>query len=128
LRGLEVTRLAEKVSHPLQREGRDAVSGGSGVVGEGFRPVDQLLVIVRGKEEAAGAVIQIVPQKHFQQLAGELQLIRTEANLLQLQDGIGEERVVVEIRVQLRATVVVSGQEPAVAPEYAAHEVERKPG
>ena len=85
--------------------------------------MDQLLVIVRGEEEAAGALVGVMPENHVQQLPGELQLLGSEADLLQLQDAIGEERVVIEIRIQMRPAVFVSGEEPAVAPERPAYEI-----
>ena len=85
-------------------------------------------MIIRGEEKAAGALIGVVPQDYFQQVAGESQLIGTESDLLQLQDGIGEVYVIVEIRVQMRAAVVVGRKQPAFAPQRAAHELERPPG
>src|SRR6185437_9566186 len=64
-------------------------------------------------------------QDYVQQFAGELQLIGAEANLLQLQDGIREECVVIEICVQMCAAVIVGREEPAIAPERTADEPER---
>ena len=81
--------------------------------------MDQRLVIIGGEEEPAALRVLEVLQHDVEQGRGEGQLVGAQAHLLQLQHRVGEIDVVVQIGIQMRAAVLVGGQQPAVAPERA---------
>src|SRR5579864_577715 len=79
---LEVAVLAQQMSHSLQYPRCHCISGGSGIIGEDFRSMQQRFVIVRGKEEAPVLGVEEVGEQCIEQLLGEAQLLCAETNLL----------------------------------------------
>ena len=64
-------------------------------------------------------------KQDVQQLARKRELVASEAHLLQFEHRVRQKDVVVQIRVQMRAAILVGGQQAAVAPQTAADEIER---
>src|ERR1700716_53204 len=90
--------------------------------------MDQGFVIVGGEGEAACFAVREMPQHHFQQLPRKFQLLRREAQLLQLEHGIGEIYVIIEACRQERAAIQRGREQAPVAPQRAADEIERTGG
>ena len=86
--------------------------------------MDQRLVIASREEEAAALVLEALEQR-VGELARELEVAVAPAVLKQLEHAGREQRVVVQIRREARAPVLVHGLEPAVVQEPRADEVER---
>ena len=67
-------------------------------------------MIVRGKEESASNGIHKMLEHDFEELTCEFELCAVESRLLQLEYGVDEEYVVVEVRVKMCTPVLVSRQ------------------
>ncbi len=79
-------------------------------------------MIVGGEVEAAALVLEMREQR-VDELAREVEVAAAPAALQQLEQAVREERVVVEIRREPRAAVLVRGLEAAAAPELGADEI-----
>ncbi len=84
-----------------------------------FDAMDQRLVIIGGEEESAAVLVLEVREHHLEQCRGEVQLVGAHAHLLQLEDGIDEIDVVVQVGIQVRLAGHGGGEQPAVAPQGA---------
>src|SRR5689334_15624531 len=63
LRCLQIAWLANEVAKPLKREGGDAIAGRRSIVVARLGAMDELLVVVRNKEEAARlAILELIEQ------------------------------------------------------------------
>ncbi len=82
-----------------------AVAAGGGLIVGWPRPVQQLLVVVRGKEETPQLRIAEVPEQHLHQCHRQFQVLASPARLQQLQDTVGEKHVIVQVGVQLAASL-----------------------
>jgi hypothetical protein len=71
------------------------------------------------------AAVRKVLQHHLDELLRKLELLAAETQLLELEHRIGEKHVVVEVGVEVRTALHVCGQQPPVAPEPRADEIER---
>ena len=123
LGGIQVGQLAQQVSKAAQHGSRDAVARRHGFIAEGLAAVNELLMILRGEEKSAAIGIFELIEQHVCQLARECQVAAAPTGLQQLQQGIRQEGVVIEIRGQVRAAILVSREQAAVAPQIVMHEV-----
>ncbi len=105
--------------------GGDAVAGGHRLVAEGFGPLDQGLVVGGGEEKAALFGVEELLQQHVRQRDGQIEIGPAPARLQQLQQCVEQQRVVVQVGVQVRVAVLVGRQQPAVAPQVAPDKVQR---
>ena len=119
---VEIALLAEQVPELDEDARRDPVAGWDRFVREGLRLVDQRFVIVGGEVEAAALVLEMREQR-VDELAREVEVAAAPAALQQLEQAVREERVVVEIRREARAAVLVRRLEAAAAPELGADEI-----
>src|SRR5690606_8015722 len=83
LRSIDVRVLAEQMSKTEQRAGGDAVAGRCRFVGEGFRPMDERLVIVRGEEESAVFAVLEMRKQRVGKRTGEVEILAAPAVLQQ---------------------------------------------
>ena len=116
-RGIQVARFAQQMSQPGERVSRNAVSRRQRVVGHGFGPVKQGLVVVGGKEEATALPILEAGQHEIGNLHGETQIFRTPAALQQAEQGVEHEGVVVQIGGVFGSAALVGDQQAPVAPK-----------
>src|SRR5580698_458179 len=63
-------------------------------------------------------------EEHLHEIAGKVELVGTKAQLRELENRIDQVGVVIEVRVQMRAAVLVGRKQPAVAPQSIANEIE----
>ena len=68
--------------------------------------MDENLVIVRSEEKAAVRNTEF-SEHDFEQNTCECQLVTSEADLLELENGVDEVNVIVQISVELRVAVFV---------------------
>src|SRR5580698_9249254 len=83
----------------------------------------ELFGVARGEEKAAVFAILELIQQHLCQLLRELKVAAAPAGLQQFQKGIDEKRVVIEIGRQVSAAILVSREQPAVAPQMMPDEI-----
>src|SRR5262245_53061145 len=102
LGGERVARLAGKEVQSLQRECRDPVAGRRGVLVPRLGAMDQPLVVVAGEEEAASFLVLEPLEQHLGEVLGERERVGIEPGLDELEQRREQERVIVEIRVQVR--------------------------
>ncbi|MBS1137193.1 MAG: hypothetical protein H6R11_1147, partial [Proteobacteria bacterium] len=128
LGGREIARFAGEMAEALQRQNRDAVTGGRGVVVPRLGAVNQPLMIVAGEEETAAVAILELIEQDIRQVFGPLQFSDPEIRLEQIQQGAEQERVVVDIGVQVGTPVLVRGEQPVRLPvglpQRAANEIQ----
>src|SRR5262249_13695510 len=108
--------------HALQDECGNAVACRRGIVSKGFGAMHEGLMIVRSEEESAGAGVREMQKDGLEELTCEFELCAVESGLLQLEDGIDEEYVVVEVRVKMCAPVFAGRQELPIGPELVVNE------
>src|SRR2546429_2248255 len=121
----EVAGLAEEVAEAQQHARGDTVARRRGVVAEALHAMNERLVIVGSEIEAAGPLVGEVLQHHPDELLRKIELLAPETQLLQLERRVGEEHVVVEIGVEVRTALHVGREQPPVAPQPRADEIER---
>ena len=124
-RRLDITRLADHMPQPLQRERGNAVARRRGVVVARFAAMDEFFVIVAGEEKAAVLCIFKLIEQPLRQRAREHQIISAKLGLHQLQQRIEQKRVVVEVRIQMRLAVFAGGEQAAIFPQRAADKIQR---
>src|SRR4051794_36001982 len=88
----------------------------------------QLLVVGAGEEEAAVLPVEEAVEEGVRELTRRGDPRRVEGDLVDVERGVQQERVVVEVRVQLRLTVLEGAEQPTVATERAPDESERALG
>ncbi len=120
-----VARLAGQAGKALQRERRDAVSRGRGVVVARLGTLDQPLVVVAGEIKPAAVPVLELVEQHLGQIRCETEQVRVEIRLHQLDQRKNQVRVIVEIRVEMRAPVLRGGEQTLVPPHLVADESER---
>ena len=84
----------------------------------------QLFVIVRGEEEAAVLAVAEVLEQRIGERHCELQVGAAPAGLQQLEQGVEQEGVVVEVRGEARLTVLVNGEQSTVAQQLLTDEID----
>src|SRR6266850_4460039 len=91
----------------------------------GLGPVKEALVALAGEEEATCFRVLELRQQRLGQLGREGQILRREARLQELEQRRDEVRVVVQVSVEVRASVLVRGKQLAAAPHAVTDELER---
>ncbi len=109
----------------LQGERRRAVPRGRGVVVARLGTVDQPLVIVAGEEKSAVLPVLELLEQDLRELFRERERFAVELRLQELDQRGEQKSVIVQIGVQVRYAVLVSGEKPLVFPHRTADEGER---
>ena len=120
---LDVTRLRAQMAEHDERARRDAVARRCRVVVPGLRPVEKPLVVVAREEEAAVLRVFELVQQNVGELARPRVVLDAKPRLHELEQRVEQERVIVEVRVEVRALALARGEQPAVAPRRAAQRV-----
>ena len=109
--------IADKASEPLKIQRRRAVAGSRRGVVAGLVAQHELLVIVAGEKEPALIAVLELRQQQVGDFTCPCDIVGTKFALLHRFDQRAEqERVVVEIGIEMRATVLAGREQPAVAP------------
>ena len=116
LSGVKIAGLAQEIAHAHQRKSCDAVAGRGCIVAQGFRAMHQYLMIVGGEEKAACLAVLKMREQHLEELLRERELISVKAQLLKLENGVRKIGIVIQIRIQVRAPVLVGREQAAVTP------------
>src|SRR4029079_6787472 len=77
----------------------------------GLRTMDQLLVVVGDEEEAARHPVLEALEEGVRELAREKEILLAKARLHELEEGFQQQRVIVEVGVQVRHAVLVGGEQ-----------------
>ena len=91
----------------------------------GLGSMDQLLVVATREVEAAGLRILELVQHRIGNLLREFQQFGIELRLEEFDERVDEERVVVEVRIEVGAAVLIGCEKAAVLPHGCMDEVER---
>jgi hypothetical protein len=83
---------------------------------------------MRGEVKAAAFPILEMFQETIGETAGEIKEIERPCGFEEMQDGVEEEGVIVQVGVEMRPIVLAGGQQAAIAPKRAANEIQRAPG
>src|SRR5436190_19877006 len=124
-RGARIAVLACNVSQAAKGPCRDGIPRWRRMILARLWPVKELLVTLAGEKKAARFAILEFFEQRVGELDGELEVTPREPGLHQLEQRRDKERVVVEIGVEMRAPVLISGEELAVVPHAAADDFER---
>ena len=89
--------------------------------------VDQPLVVAPGEKEPAALRVLELLEHRVGHVFGKVEPLDREVGLQVFDQRIDEERVVVEIRIQVRAAVLVGGKQPSVLPHRVVDESQRPP-
>ena len=128
LGGVGVAHLAGKCREASERPGRRGVAARRRLVLPRLRPVKELLVARTGKEEAAPLAVLELLKEHIGKRARKFKVRPRELGLHELEQRSGQERVIVEIGIEVRAAVLVGRKQPAALPHARTNEIERTPG
>src|SRR5262249_19896289 len=120
----EVSRFPHQVPQPLQGEGGDAIAGRRGTVLAGFGAVYQVLMVVRYEEKAAFLAVFEPVEEDLREVSGERQIPRLEFGLQQLEQRFQQQRVIVEVGVQVRNPILVRREKPPLAPKIRAQKID----
>src|SRR5205823_4233547 len=83
-----------------------------------------MLMIVRGEEESAGLPVFELGKQDLCQLDRKRQIAIPPAGLKQGQDPINQERIVIEVGVEMSPTFLVGSQQSPSPPEGCLDEVQ----
>ena len=86
--------------------------------------MDEPLVIGRGEIESSAFAVGEAVQDRLGEAPREFEVAITPASLQQLEQRIGEKRIVVEIGIQMRAAVLVRCEQPPLLPQRAVDEID----
>jgi len=95
--GVQVARLAKQEPQPLQSKSGNAVTRGCRVIGHGFRPVHELLVIVGSEIEASIISVIEMLEQQLGKAHCQFEVFERPARLQQLQKRVEQKRVVVQV-------------------------------
>src|SRR5215471_5626268 len=123
VRSVDVACLAEPGAKRAERLRRHAVARGCCVVMPGLRTVYQRLVIMAGEKEPTGSLVLEAIEQSIGQFDAPREILRPELCLQQLKQRPKHEGVVIEIGIQMCASVLVGCEKAPVAPESLADEV-----
>ena len=123
LRGLEVARLAQQAPEAIQGQRGHAVACRHRVIGQRSRALDELLVVVRGEQEAAAVLVLEMRQQRLRHGHGKREVVVPPAELQHFQRGVEHEGMVVEVRGEARPAVLPRRLQPPVHHQLAAHEI-----
>ena len=90
--------------------------------------MDQGFVIVCGEIKAATLAIFEVLQQHIEKLLREGDFLAAPAQTRQLQNGIGQIGIVIEVGADMRLAIFSRCQQSAVAPQRMTDEIQRTCG
>ena len=123
-RGVLVPRLAGQARQPQQAERGGRAAGRDRRVLELLAAGDQRLVVGRGGEEAAALGVGEAVEDLVGERARLGEPARVEGRLVEREQRLEQERVVLEVGVEVGAALVVRAQEPpAVVAQVAQHEL-----
>ena len=124
MRGIEEVRGAKQVSKPQQYLRGDTVAGGDGIITGRFGAMNEFLMVVRGEEETAACLVLEVIQQGLGQFDEKLKIAISPTRLQKFESSIDQEGIIVEVGVEVGATVLVTGQQASVFPESGTDEIE----
>src|SRR3972149_1058074 len=87
LGGIEIAWFACQMTQPDERPSSNTVTGWQGIITEGFRPVDQMFMVIRRKIKTAVLRISEMPQDHLGNLGGKTQYTFLPGGLQQPQNA-----------------------------------------
>ena len=111
---LFVGALAGQGGEAEQAEGGGGVAGGDRVVADLLAAGDQRFVVVGGGEEAAALVVGEAGEQGVGELAGALEPDGLEARFVEGEQGLEQEGVVLQVSLEVGATVLVGAQQVAL--------------
>ena len=115
LGALQIVGFAGVGIQAQQVAGGDRGAGRNGLIGGRLDAIDQCFVVPAGEEEAAIGVVPEIRQQGCGQLPRQVEIGRLEGRLEGVEQGGGQEGVVVEVGRQLRLAVFAAAQQHPVA-------------
>src|SRR5262249_24176080 len=106
-RGVEIARLSEPMPESDEGLCSDPIACGCGVIVRRFGPMDQLLVIVCGKKEAAVLLVLEAGEQRLRQLDCPREVLRPKRCLHQLAERSKKVRMIVKVGVEMGAAFLV---------------------
>ena len=107
-----------------QRLRGNTVAGRGGVIVSRLGTMDQRLVVMTGKEEATRRAILESFQQGVCHLDRPCEILRPERGLHQFEQRSQQKGVIVEVGVQMRAPVLVCGEQAPFTPQGRAQKVD----
>ena len=86
--------------------------------------MNERFVVGCGEEETARLGVLEAVQQRIREGARELEVAAAPARLQQLEQRLAEKRVIVEIRLQVGAPILVAGEQSTAAPQGAMDEID----
>jgi len=120
----QVARFSEQIAQAGEQGNRDAVPRRDRLVVEALASMNERFVVGCGEEETARLGVLEAVQQRIREGARELEVAAAPARLQEFDERLAEKRVIVEIRLQVGAPILVAGEQSTTVPQGAMNEID----